>query len=83
MTKQISPLRQRMLDDMAFRNMSAGTQQCYTNAVDNALSAHHPTCVPGQAHRRAAPPRRCALIRGLARRCGALHCQSMTHEDPG
>jgi len=33
MTKQISPLRQRMLDDMAFRNMSPATQRCYTYAV--------------------------------------------------
>jgi hypothetical protein len=41
-----------------------------------AHSRTHPTCVPGQAHRRAAPPRRCALIRGLPRRCGALHCQA-------
>ena len=29
MTTQISPLRQRMLDDMAFRNMSPATQKCY------------------------------------------------------
>jgi integrase/recombinase XerD len=29
----ISPLRQRMLDDMAFRNMSPATQRCYTYAV--------------------------------------------------
>jgi integrase/recombinase XerD len=33
MTKPISPLRQRMLDDMAFRNMSPATQRCYTYAV--------------------------------------------------
>ena len=33
MTKQISPLRQRMLDDVAFRNMSPATQKCYTHAV--------------------------------------------------
>jgi hypothetical protein len=33
MTKQASPLRQRMLDDMAFRNMSPATQKCYTYAV--------------------------------------------------
>ena len=26
MTKKISPLRQRMIDDMAFRNMSPSTQ---------------------------------------------------------
>ena len=27
MTKQISPLRQRMIDDMAFRNMSPNTMK--------------------------------------------------------
>ena len=40
MTKQISPLRQRMIDDMAFRNMSASTQQCYTNAVAGFARYH-------------------------------------------
>jgi site-specific recombinase XerD len=40
MTKQISPLRQRMLDDMAFRNMSTGTQQCYTYAVAGFARYH-------------------------------------------
>ena len=29
-TKQISPLRQRMIDDMKFRNMSTSTQKVYT-----------------------------------------------------
>jgi hypothetical protein len=33
MTKQISPLRQRMLDDMTSRNMSPATQRCSTYAV--------------------------------------------------
>jgi integrase/recombinase XerD len=33
MTKHISPLRQRMLDDMALRNMAPATQRCYTYAV--------------------------------------------------
>src|SRR5579863_9667844 len=33
MTKQISPLRQRMIDDMKFRNMSPNTQKVYTYAV--------------------------------------------------
>lgn len=35
MTKPISPLRQRMLDDMALRNMSSNTQKVYTQAVAN------------------------------------------------
>ena len=33
MTKQISPFRQCMLDDMAFRNMSPATHKRYTYAV--------------------------------------------------
>ena len=40
MTKQISPLRQRMIDDMKFRNMSPSTQKVYTYAVAN-FSAFH------------------------------------------
>lgn len=40
MTKQISPLRQRMLDDMAFRNMSPNTQKVYTYAVANFARFH-------------------------------------------
>ena len=40
MTKQISPLRQCMLDDMKFRNMSPSTQKVYTYAVAN-FSAFH------------------------------------------
>jgi site-specific recombinase XerD len=35
MTKTISPLRQRMLDDMTMRNMSPRTQKVYTQAVAN------------------------------------------------
>ena len=35
MTKTISPLRQRMIDDMALRNMSPNTQKVYTYAVAN------------------------------------------------
>jgi integrase/recombinase XerD len=40
MTKQISPLRQRMIDDMTIRNMSPSTQKVYTYAVAN-FSAFH------------------------------------------
>ena len=35
MTKQVSPLRQRMIDDMAIRNMSPNTQRAYIRAVKN------------------------------------------------
>jgi Phage integrase, N-terminal SAM-like domain len=44
MTKQITPLRQRMLDDMALRNMSPATQRGYINAVKNfsAFSGRSP-----------------------------------------
>ena len=41
MTKQISPLRQRMIDDMAFRNMSPNTQKVYAYAVANFARFHH------------------------------------------
>lgn len=40
MTKRISPLRQRMIDDMAFRNMSPNTQKVYTYAVANFARFH-------------------------------------------
>src|SRR5215470_17066688 len=40
MTKQISPLRQRMLDDMAMRNMSPNTQKVYTYAVAKFARYH-------------------------------------------
>lgn len=40
MTKQISPLRQRMLDDMIMRNMSPNTQKVYTYAVANFAGYH-------------------------------------------
>jgi len=40
MTKQISPLRQRMIDDMAFRNMSPNTQKVYAYAVANFARLH-------------------------------------------
>ena len=40
MTKQISPLRQRMIDDMKFRNMSPSTLKVYTYAVANYSAFH-------------------------------------------
>jgi hypothetical protein len=40
MTKQISPLRQRMIDDMAFRNMSPSRQKVYGYAVANFARFH-------------------------------------------
>jgi hypothetical protein len=35
MTKPVSALRQRMIDDMKIRNMSPNTQYIYTRAVTN------------------------------------------------
>lgn len=40
MTKQISPLRQRMIDDMTIRNMSPNTKNIYISAVAR-FSAYH------------------------------------------
>ena len=40
MNKQISPLRQRMIDDMPFRNMSPNTQKVYAYAVANFARFH-------------------------------------------
>ncbi len=35
MSEQMTPLRQRMIEDMKLRNMSAGTQSAYVRAVKN------------------------------------------------
>ena len=40
MSQQISPLRQRMIDDMAIRNMSPSTQKIYVAAVANFSIFH-------------------------------------------
>src|SRR5262245_44002008 len=40
MTKPISPLRQRMIDDMTMRNLSANTQETYIRSVAQ-FSAFH------------------------------------------
>src|SRR3954447_5058823 len=42
MTKQITPLRQRMLDDMALRNMSPATQRVYINTVKSFSEPRKP-----------------------------------------
>jgi hypothetical protein len=40
MNNPISPLRQRMIDDMTFRNMSPSTHKVYTYAVANFSTFH-------------------------------------------
>jgi len=40
MSKPVSPLRQRMIDDMTIRNMSPNTQKIYTRAVANFSIFH-------------------------------------------
>ena len=40
MSNPISPLRQRMIDDMTFRNMSPSTHKVYTYAVANFSTFH-------------------------------------------
>lgn len=40
MSKQMTPLRQRMIEDMAIRNMSPSTQKIYVRAVAN-FSIYH------------------------------------------
>lgn len=41
MSTQVTPLRQRMIEDMAMRNMSPNTQQVYTYAVAGFARFHH------------------------------------------
>ena len=40
MSVQVTPLRQRMIDDMAIRNMSPSTHKVYTYAVANFSTFH-------------------------------------------
>ena len=40
MARKVSPLRQRMIDDMTMRNMSPNTQKIYVSAVAK-FSAFH------------------------------------------
>jgi hypothetical protein len=42
MTKPISPLRQRMIDDMIMRNLSANTQETYIRSVAQFSALHSP-----------------------------------------
>ena len=41
MSTQVTPLRQRMIEDMAMRNMSPNTQKVYTYAVAGFARFHH------------------------------------------
>jgi Phage integrase, N-terminal SAM-like domain len=43
MTKPISPLRQRMIDDMTMRNLSANTQETYIRSVAQFSAFHRPS----------------------------------------
>lgn len=67
MTKPISKLRQRMIEDMSFRNMSPATQKVYVYAV-SGFAGHHGTSPDqlGIEHVRAY--RRHLLERGLKAR---------------
>jgi hypothetical protein len=56
MTKPISPLRQRMIEDMTIRNMSSSTQKVYTYAVAN-FSAFHGRANFGKQLVRVSPDR--------------------------
>jgi integrase/recombinase XerD len=50
----LSPLRQRMIEDMKVRNLSPATQRCYVHAV--AKFAHHfNRCLTGWAWRKSGP----------------------------
>ena len=40
MTQQHSPLRQRMIEDMVYRNMSVNSQKVYIRAVANFSTFH-------------------------------------------
>ncbi len=39
-TQAVTPLRQRMLDDMKLRNMAAGTRQTYVRSVADFSALH-------------------------------------------
>ena len=50
MTKQISPPRQRMLDDLASRNMSPATQKCYMHGTQRVSGNRRTTVKAIRAH---------------------------------
>jgi hypothetical protein len=49
MSKQLTPLRRRMIEDMSIRNMSPSTQKIYVHAVAN-FSIYHGRCVYRKLH---------------------------------
>ena len=86
MTKQISPLRQRMIDDMTIRNMSPSTQKIYIRAVANFSAFHRRSPdkldVRGCARVSAAP--RLPRPRGQARSTRSwVRCDSSTARRSG
>jgi hypothetical protein len=44
MTKAMTPLRQRMIEDMTIRNMSPLSQAAYVRAVANSIVSPRPIC---------------------------------------
>ena len=71
MSQPITPLRQRMLDDMALRNMSPATQRVYINAVKNFSEPGKPfkpkqeKILPASIHRGATRPVQVASCAGV------------------
>jgi hypothetical protein len=51
MTKPTTPLRQRIIEDMAIRNMSPVTQAAYVRAVDVPNSVELEAAVAAQSSR--------------------------------
>ncbi len=57
MTQPITPLRQRMLNDMKLRNMALSTRKIYVTAVAGLRPLAGPAHARGRARRPAAPGR--------------------------
>lgn len=72
MTRQISPLRQRMIDDMTIRNMSVNTQRAYIRVVKKLQPPLRQ--VAGPAHVRARA--RVSAASGRTRTASRDHRQS-------